>query len=222
MAITTTRYAMDLATLVAFTSCVSGCVSALSPPGPDKQADALHSTQFSPATRYAVGARNSNTHKQASYPLGDVVSGEIADVVANKLGINAVALSNSSGSDWSNELVRANDATGWIRASTSEEYFRDADFDGYVLITLNEDIEYYDGPKGRNNDRKFRTFNPFYHVFALPRNRKKILLMQAGQVGRFSCETDGDRLENEAACVDTFVKRFRRELEIRLDRTKLN
>lgn len=151
--------------------------------------------------------------------MGDAVSGKIAEVVAIKLGIQAIALSNRAGSDWSNELDRGYGATGWIKMSDNEDFFRNAGFDGYVLITLFESTEYYDGPKGRDNDRKFLTFDPVYHMFALPRDQEKVLLMQSGLDGRYSCETDGERLENEVACVDTVVKRFRRKLEARLEQS---
>ena len=222
MTIPRTRYGADLALLVAFAMCAGGCVSALSPPGLDEQAAALHAIQLSPSTRYAVAARNSGMHEQPSYQVADMVSGKSAVVVVNKLGIQAVALSHAVGSDWSNELARAKEATGWVTAVDNEDFFRDAGFDGYVLITLYEEIEHYDGPKGHNNDREFRTFDPLYHIFALPRDQEKILLMRTGQDGRFSCETDDGQLENESVCVDTVVKRFRRKLDTRLERTDVN
>ena len=135
-------------------------MSTLLPPGPDKQGDALRATQFSPTTRYAVASRKSNTHTVPTHPIGDRVSAEIAQVVAQKLGIQVVAMSHAADSNWSRELARANDATGWIRMSDNEVFFRNAGFDGYVLVTLYEDIEYYDGPKGSGKDRKFVTSVP--------------------------------------------------------------
>ena len=222
MAPAPTRYAMGLATVVAFAACVGGCVSALSGPDLDEQAAALHATRFSPITRYAVATRGSSFHAHPSQPMGDRVSAEVAEVVAKRLGIRAIALSHETGTGWSNELDRGYGATGWFKMSDNEDFFRNAGFDGYVLITLFEETENYDGSKGHDNGRKFLTFDPVYHMFALPRDQKKVLLMRAGLDGRYSCETDGERLENEAVCVDTVVKRFRRKLEARLEQSDEN
>lgn len=222
MAITPIKYAMGLAITSAIAMFAGGCVSGLFPPSLDEQAQLLHATRFSPTTRFAIASRNSNLHTVPTHPIGEQVSRRVADVVAEKLLIQAVPLPHESGSDWSEELGRAYDATGWITASDNENFFRDLGFDGYVLITLDEDIEHYDGPKGQVNDRTFATYDPVYHMFSLPLNKKKVLLMQAGRIGRFTCELDGERFKNEPACVDTFVKRFRRELIKRLDGTKIS
>lgn len=190
----------------------SGCAPSL-----EQQSAALLATQFTPTTRYAVVSRNSNLHTVPTFPIGDKVSGRVADVVRNKLGIEAVALSHASGSDWSGELARAHDATGWITMSGNKDFFLDAGFDGYVLITLNEDIEKYDGPEREARDRTFFTYDPVYHVFSLPQDHQgEVLLMQAGVGGRFSCEMVDERLKDEPGCVDIFVKRFRRGLDARL------
>jgi len=215
MAIAPTKCTMGTAITALIAVSSSGCAGSL-----EQQSAALRATQFSSTTRYAVASRNSNMHTVPTFPIGDKVSGRVADVVRNKLGIEAVALSHANGSDWSAELARAHDATGWIMMSGNKDFFLDSGFDGYVLITIYEDIEMYDGPGRHARDRKFFTYDPVYHMFSLPQNQGEILLMQAGVGGRFSCEMVDDRLKDEPGCVDIFVKRFRRALDARLAKPK--
>lgn len=205
---------MRLALAFAVIASIGGCASASAKL--EQQAAALHVTELSPNTRYAVAARDTAMHTKPQYPLGDEIASRIAELVAAELGIDTVALSTTEGSPWSDELARAKEATGLISASGNREFFRTSGFNGYVLISLYEEIEYYDHPKRAGSKRMFFTYDPAFQMVALSDDEGHDLLLRAGFSGRFSCEMLGDRLKNETDCVDTFVKRFRRALNARL------
>ena len=220
MAKTTKRRAFGLTLIIAILASAGGCATASAKL--EQQAAALQAAELSPSIRYAVAVRDTGLHTKPRYPIGDEIASRIAALVSRELGIDAVALSSTDGTPWSDELARANDATGIISTSNNRDFFRSSGFDGYVLISLYEEIEYYDRPDNDNRRRKFFTYDPFFNMVSLRDAERQDILMQSGFTGRFSCEIQGDKLKNATDCVDTFVKRFRRALNARLERIAAN
>lgn len=99
------------------------------------------SANLTPSSRYAVATRNTGLHTQPHYPIGEQIASRVTDIVSTELGVQAVALSSVAGSPWSDELARANEATGLISSSLNHEFFRASGFDGYVLISVHKKVK---------------------------------------------------------------------------------
>ncbi len=75
-----------LAIGVVLVACVSACVSL--GPSLEEQVEAMSSAQFSPDSRYAVVARNTNGHQAPppiSVPMADTAAEQVAKVVSDSL-----------------------------------------------------------------------------------------------------------------------------------------
>ncbi len=194
----------------------------------ETQVDEFANTDFSPTTRYAVVARTDQMHGHPANPFGDQVLRRIAQIVETKLGIRAEVLSGDPGSDWWNELDRAEQATGWVTAASYDQFMRVAGFDGYVLMTTNERFDWTDEPQGR---RWYNWYRPVFHMNAF-RDTESVQLMRHGLPNGIVCDLQGPideynttrnqellpqiGLKDPAACIEKIAARFTDGLEARM------
>jgi hypothetical protein len=216
---------------------LGGCFGGLSI---EEQTQRLSQAKFSATTRYAIVARNTNTHASPRVNTMQIIVlvHDIAKIVEETLGIKAEVLPYGSDTPWSQELKRAREATGWLTSAGNEDFFRNAGYDGYVMITFNESFDWIVDPV---SVRWFLTYNPVYHIFSLPKGGEKTIMLQAGARQKFRCETQGALLPfiprdksyqfagpgltppkvlysgliDRKKCMDRIVKRFKKALDDR-------
>ena len=194
----------------------------------EEQARLLTETDFTPATRYAVVARNTNLHKAESTIAPILVPG-VAAVVEQRMGITAEALPHGKGSDWHTELARAHDATGFIATSSYRDFMRIKGFEGYVLVTLNgatNPFLYVRDSEGKITftSEPVMRYEPVFHIVALMPGNEHQTLMQTIPRKIVKCRLtiavykgmeSVEHLDTKR-CADRIISEFNSELSKRL------
>ncbi len=187
----TTQKRPALVAICTLAAMAAGCGPRMFVPTIEEEAALLANADL-PGKRYAVVVRAAWTggHVPAVEGFGNQVAAEVAEIATEMLGVEAIPLDHADGSPWPEEHSRFEADRGWLTASTYEPFFRNEGFDGYIMVTAQQEWFFRNTPEGRID---FHRYNPTFHVVDLPENSERVGIMTEGmsQTTGVACRLEG-------------------------------